>query len=318
MQVKYVKLHLGSQIISTTQPTHSASYRKAQDAVALATMAVPAFLPAVSLTAVRAPARRAACSRARAPPSARAARVALTREPSKNGALRRALEEAAPGAEVVDLPVVRAVRAAGRSALAPALRRGGWAWAVVTSPEAAAVFAEEWSAAGRPPVRAAAVGAATARVLEAAGVPVEFVPRKATGRALAEEMPPAREGEAVLYPASALASGDVVTGLERKGYAVKRLDTYSTAPAEWDERQLGTAAGVDVVTFAAPSAVKAWIANAGLRDGVRAACIGETSAAAARDAGFSPAAVFSPSSPGLDGWVTAVGEALDATAAGQR
>lgn len=280
--------------------------------------AAPAFLTALSVAAARLPAQHAVCPRARAQPTARAARVALTREPSKNGALRRALDTASPGVEVVDLPVVRTVRAAGRAELAPALRRGGWAWAVVTSPEAAAVFVDEWAAAGRPTVRAAAVGAATARVLEAAGVSVAFVPRKATGRALVEEMQPAGEGEAVLYPASALASGDVVSGLERKGYAVTRLDTYSTEAAEWDAGELGVAAGVDVVTFAAPSAVKAWVANAGLRDGVRAACIGETSAAAARDAGFRPGDVFSPPSPGLDGWVAAVSEALAATAAARR
>ena len=48
----------------------------------------------------------------------------------------------------------------------------------ITSPEAASVFLEAWEAAENPQVRVAAVGAGTGRVLEKAGVSVDFLPSK--------------------------------------------------------------------------------------------------------------------------------------------
>lgn len=91
-----------------------------------------------------------------------------------------------------------------------------------------------------------------------------------------------------------------------------RLNTYSTQATEWSAEELGDLERVDVVTFAAPSAVKSWVKNAGVSGSARVACIGETSAAAARSAGFNEARVFFPEKPGMPGWVTAVTDALNA------
>lgn len=211
---------------------------------------------------------------------------------------------------------MRTVEGPDLGELSRALASRRWAWVVVTSPEAAAVFCAKWGEAGKPALQVAAVGAATKMALEAAGVAVRFVPGKATGKALVEEFEVATGetnagGVDVLYPASLLAGSVVVEGLARKGFRVTRLNTYSTVEADWSEEEAARAREVDVVSFAAPSAVKSWVGKAGIVDGVAVACIGETSAAAAVSAGFPEANVFFPEKPGLGGWVSAVGNAIE-------
>lgn len=66
------------------------------------------------------------------------------------------------------------------------------------------------------------------------------------------------------------------------------------------------ARGCEVVTFASPSALKVWTSRLG--SDYKVACIGETTATAAREAGWSR--IFYPSNPGLDGWSDSVWEAV--------
>ena len=127
----------------------------------------------------------------------------------------------------------------------------------------------------------------------------------------------AAAGGAVLYPASAKARAELADGLEarRCGFMLTRLDTYNTVPAaELPAGASERAAAAGVVTFASPSAVKAWCAL--LRpDAARSAavaCIGETSATAAAAAGLRR--IHFPDAPGVDGWVTAVQDALSGAA----
>jgi uroporphyrinogen-III synthase len=62
-----------------------------------------------------------------------------------------------------------------------------------------------------------------------------------------------------------------------------------------------------VVTFASPSALKVWTSRLG-KD-YKVACIGETTATAAREAGWER--IYYPTDkPGLDGWAASVLEAL--------
>jgi uroporphyrinogen-III synthase len=236
--------------------------------------------------------------------------LALTRERGKNAALLDALS-LSDSVRCVELPCVESVPGPDRPALAEALQNRDWAWVVVTSPEAATVLCREWGNANRPSLRVAAVGDATADALRAHGLRVDFIPRKATGKSLvAEIVEPALPEEHVLYPASALASTDVEKGLTEKGYVVCRLNTYSTHTAKWNGEQTDMAVDVQIVTFAAPSAVKGWVRNAGVNKNLRVACIGETSRKAAISAGFSESQVFHPSKPGLEGWVSAVSDAV--------
>lgn len=237
---------------------------------------------------------------------------------------------------------------------------------VITSPEAAKVFLSGWGDAGKPPVSVACVGKATGDTLAKGGVTPVFTPSKATGDTLAAEIPlpsPVEEEEAsdsnkrdghvgenavehdakalssseeqerrdprplVLYPASARAQKTLESGLVARGFEVRRLNTYDTVPANWDEETRIRAAGATVAAFGSPSAVKTWASRLGVarEDGKKgdqeggagvggafAACIGETSARACRQAGWPESTIFSPEKPGMDGWATAVGDALAA------
>jgi uroporphyrinogen-III synthase len=128
------------------------------------------------------------------------------------------------------------------------------------------------------------------------------------------ELPPLPGGTGrVLYPASCRASDDLQRSLEASGFGVERLNTYDTRsvqPSDVPPPALAAALAADAVTFGSPSAVKAWIALVGLAAaGERpAACIGATSARACEAAGLTR--IFFPEAPGIDGWVTAVTDAL--------
>lgn len=258
----------------------------------------------------------------------RPARVSVTRERGKNGALMEAIEQMFDFIEVVELPCVETRRLPGAQQLEAILcastRDAGenlgdnassrdvhtlseFEWMVVTSPEAAAGIIHAWRQARCPALpKVAAVGRATAGAFDAVGVTVSFVPSRATGRTLCAEF---AEGDGrVLYATSLKAGRDIEEGLRGKGYDVLRLNTYTTESVDFDSTMKTLAGSTDIVTFASPSAVRAWVGNVGVNDDVVVACIGETSADAAREAGFTR--VHFPQQPGLDGWVVAVCEAM--------
>lgn len=243
-------------------------------------------------------------------------RVALTREEGKNEPLRKALTEIFSFIEVQELPCVRSITLEGALELPDRLVNldaSNIEWIVLTSPEAAMVFINSWRTAGCPNLpQLAVVGKATGACLHAVGLDVAFEPTKATGRTLVKEFPspePHSKGSVtVLYPASLKASNDVQQGLTKRGYSVERINTYSTEITHFSEEDLFLAKDVHIVTFASPSAVKGWVQNVGVNPDLAVACIGETSARASKEAGFTQ--VHYPDAPGLDGWVTAVCEAM--------
>ena len=99
-----------------------------------------------------------------------------------------------------------------------------------------------------------------------------------------------------------LAADAVELGLQSRGFGTRRLETYTTLPAAWAAEEEQRARGAAVVSFGSPSAVRAWAERAGTS--AVAACIGETSAAAARKAGF--ARVLCPESPGVAAWAETI------------
>ena len=66
------------------------------------------------------------------------------------------------------------------------------------------------------------------------------------------------------------------------------------------------AAAVAVVAIGSPSAARVWAERVGTGQAV--ACIGETSARACEDLGFS--SVFFPDKPGIPGWAASVRDAV--------
>ena len=238
-------------------------------------------------------------------------RVFLTRESGKNDILRSALQ--ALGVVTQELPCIEFQRTEGYSHLCATLSNCGdeWdsrgllpklhPWVVITSPAAAAIFAEAWAdsrdrTASKPSF--ACVGSASASVLEAAGLPVDFLPTRADGKTLAAELPADLSAGSVLFPVSALAADTIVDGLKARGIRVRRINTYDTVPAEWSPAELELALSARIVTFGSPSAVRVWSERVGTA--AVAVCIGETTAVEARKCGF--VQVVTPESPGADAW----------------
>ena len=233
--------------------------------------------------------------------------VFLTREDGKNDKLQKLL--AASGVHTEELPCIAFERLPGYDALCEVLASEESDWIVITSPEAASVFVEAWRESGSPSLaRLATVGAGTAQALAAVELQVDFVPSKATGKTLADELPLPDDNSTtagiVLYPASALAARTVEDGLTERGFRTLRIDTYTTVPAQWSERDVERAQAAEVVTFASPSAVRAWVERVGTQ--ATAVCIGETSAAECRRIGFASERVLCPDKPGIGSWADEV------------
>jgi len=230
----------------------------------------------------------------------------LTRENGKNTKLEGLLTSLNIPSE--ELPCITFERQVGFGELCALVKQKWNGWVVITSPEAASVFVDALRASDVLESRSlhiASVGAGTAKTLSDAGLYVEFVPSKATATVLAEELPQAQWNLAsseVLYPASVKAANTLEDGLAARGFRVRRVNTYTTVPAEWTLEELRRAEAASVVTFASPTAVRVWADRAGT-DAI-AVCIGETSAEAARRAGFRK--VLFPDSPSVESWADTV------------
>ena len=83
----------------------------------------------------------------------------LTREEGKNAAVISMLEQ--KGISFYELPMIETTEGPDKSKLESALKTQDFDWIVVTSPEAASVFADSWQAAGSPAVLVAVVGKGT-------------------------------------------------------------------------------------------------------------------------------------------------------------
>ncbi|KAL9143733.1 hypothetical protein ABFS82_14G253500 [Erythranthe guttata] len=243
-------------------------------------------------------------------------KVVVTRERGKNGTLINALETR--GIDCLELPLIEHNQLPDFHKLSSILSSTSFDWIIITSPEAGVTFLDAWNAAGTPKVRVGVVGAGTASIFEKIvpsskqSLNVAFVPSKATGTVLAAELPNyCNARSSVLYPASAKASNEIDEGLAKRGFEVTRLNTYTTEPiSHVDQMVLEEALTAPVIAVASPSAVRAWVSL--LPESQKwdnaAACIGETTALAARKLGLRN--VYFPSNPGLEGWVTSILEAL--------
>eukprot|EP00871_Galdieria_phlegrea_P000462 jgi/Galph1/1416/GphlegSOOS_G121.1 len=180
---------------------------------------------------------------------------------------------------------------------------GSLHYVIVTSTEAARLVADSCKRIGRfpPSFYLAAVGMSTARQLKSLLKDGEtnsfiFIPSKATGEALAEELPALAPQTVVYYPTSLLTE---------RGFFVKRWNIYTTVATQWTEEQRQRKKA-QVVAFGSPSAVRIWTERVSKkRIGV---CIGETTAKTCQELGFE--SVVFAKQPGLEGWANAVEEAL--------
>jgi uroporphyrinogen III methyltransferase / synthase len=200
-------------------------------------------------------------------------------------------ELSALGAEVLYLPLIETVEPSSWEPLERALPRlagGDYRWVAFTSVNGVRGFAARRGSTAIPKtVSVLAVGPRTAAELRAAGIEPDVVPddHSGAGMAAALGVGPGR----VLLARGEGAPQDIVELLTARGWIVDEVFTYRTVPAEPDPDALARvrAGRFDAVTFASPSAVGRFVEVVGALDSsVVVACIGPTTAAAARSSGL--------------------------------
>lgn len=240
--------------------------------------------------------------------------IAVTREEGKNGKLIDEIglhEDLLNQVEILELPCIEHASGPDYDILGETLAKGSWTYVVVTSPEAAKVVASAWDTVRDSPIPVVAVGKATEKTLARYNIPVSFVPSKATAETLAQELEFKGEGTSLLYPASAKARDTLQSGLEARGFIVKRLNTYDTVTAEWSEDQKEMAKRAKIACFASPSSIKGWLLNTDNNKDVIAVCIGETSATACRGHSWAESQIYYPDAPGIEAWVDSIKAAVE-------
>ena len=187
------------------------------------------------------------------------------------------------------------------------LAAGRYDWLVLTSARTLVAFRDlgvDLAAAVPEATKVAAVGPATAAAAGEAGLRVDLLPTSGSGGAdLAASFP--GEPERVLVPGAADPAAGLDAGLAARGFQIDRVAVYRTDPVESldDEVGLGWPAGFDAFVVTAPSVVRAAAGLLG-RPGPPVVALGESSAAAARAAGFTVVATAVEATPA--GLVTAL------------
>ncbi len=230
--------------------------------------------------------------RAGSPPP-RGGRVLVARPEAQAGELAAALVDA--GLEPVLVPAIAIETGGDHDELGRAATRlPSYRWVVVTSANGArAILATGHVRPGTGAPGWAAIGPATAAVLEGVEIAVEFRSSMASAEALARELP-VNAGDRVLVVRGDLAGARVAEVLRARGAAVDDVIAYRTREAPRSSRPLLRAAvrnaGLDAIVFSSGSTVRglaALAADEGLDlSGVPAICIGPESTRAAKAAGF--------------------------------
>jgi uroporphyrinogen-III synthase len=209
-------------------------------------------------------------------------RVATTRD--RPGRLDELLRDL--GAEVVHVPLIEVVDAAGDELRDALSTIGDTDWVIVTSQHGAERVAA--AVAAHPPLRTAAVGTRTAHVLtEVTGRPVTVVPTVQTAAALVEAMPdPEPDTRRVLAALADRAEPTLVDGLRARGYDVRAVIAYVTRLRTPSPAERAALESVDAVTLASGSAARAWRGTIGTWTPPHVVVIGPSTARVARELGL--------------------------------
>lgn len=248
-------------------------------------------------------------------------RVLVTRAAAQSSDLLAALRAAA--LDPVPVPAIEVEPVSPNADLDAAVERvRAYRWVVVTSANGARALL---GTAGRVGTELgalswAAIGPATRRVLQNAGIDVEFQPSQGNSRTMAAELP-AAQGDRVLVVRGDLADEGLPAMLRARGAEVDDVVGYRTREApDASRRNLRAAiAGgpIAAVVFTSGSTVRGLVSLGHAESidvrGVPAVCIGPETADEARAAGFRILAVSPSPDPAAIAATTA--NALTATAA---
>lgn len=212
----------------------------------------------------------------------------------------------AMGAEVLELPSIAAEPVEPNPALDGALSHiADYDWLVFTSPTGVRIFFEHlrkirFDLRRLGAVRLAAIGPSTAGALEAHGLLPELVPGRSYAAALGAKLAGRAAGERVLIVRAKEGSPDLTRPLDAAGIAWDDVPLYETRYAHPDAGRAAAlldAGEIDFVAFTSASTVRGFVKTLGGRDygTVRAVCIGESTAAAAREYGMRVEVAAEPS-----------------------
>jgi uroporphyrinogen III methyltransferase/synthase len=190
-------------------------------------------------------------------------RVLVTRAQEQASELANALR--ARGADPVVVPTIVIADPADPAPLArgvAAVAAGSYDWVAFTSANAVSfTLAALAGRAVHPNAKVAAVGPATARALEAAGLRADLVAKTSTGEGLAAEMLASFAGARpkVFLPRAAIARDDLPAALRAAGAVVDEAVAYETRPPAEEVlaalRARLERGEVDAVTFTSSSTV---------------------------------------------------------------
>jgi len=224
-------------------------------------------------------------------------RVVVTRATEQADSLAVLLRDR--GAVPVVVPLIEIVPQPEGVAQLAAAQPAAFHWLVATSPNAAQAYVQAHT---HTPAAVAAVGATTAAVFTAAGLPVALVPARQRAEGLVEEFPAGPEdGSGRVLVVQALAAEPVLAaGLTAKGWAVTVVRPYRSAPAVVSPADAARALAADAVLFASGSAARAWTAAFGQVAPPVVVAIGPQTAAAVTAAGLKVTVIAADHSlPGL-------------------
>lgn len=166
--------------------------------------------------------------------------IVLTRQPAQAGALEAGLAEA--GLDVRFCPLTDFELPGDPGPLRAVVSRveaGECAWLLLTSPNTVrALQSAGWTGRVGGRTRVAVTGEGTARLLPEAGCTAEpWMPAHASAAGILADFPAVETDTLVLLPQSALATGELSSGLEAKGWHVARVEAYRTVPYPADPRR---------------------------------------------------------------------------------
>jgi uroporphyrinogen III methyltransferase / synthase len=228
-------------------------------------------------------------------------RIVLTRAAEQSGILLHDLS--CSGARVVVLPFIEFRPPEEQGPLDAALSRlADFDWIVFTSQNAVRFFCRRLRELGSdvaslpdPPLKIAALGAATSDAAAGEGLNVDLVTRDArSGKAFVADFARHAEGKRILLPQSDQAAPHVARGLCQAGASVTSVVAYRTCmPESVDSEEWNRVRrdGADAFVFASPSAFRNFALFVGADELKRFAghsafvAIGPTTAQAIRDAG---------------------------------
>ena len=184
--------------------------------------------------------------------------VVVTRAESHDGPLSTELRSL--GLNVLLWPAVRTAPATGNSLERALARVQDFDWIVFASRQAVTAVIR-WLPRLPQGVRVAAIGRATAQVLQRRGFTVDLMPNEANAAALVDAFAAVGcAGAKILYPASSRALPTITQGLTQLGAEVRQVEAYRTEAAlldaddcrAWIDREV-----IGAVTFASPSRKRA-------------------------------------------------------------